>query len=168
MNITTNKVLDQLILVDKDYFQQHATLLPEALQQLINSGFQEIEDGCILLKEFGIDAPGKLTNDYDKCSYEDLFNKFHVEDYITDPVPEIEYLVAGLEAGRQLYNKLTDEFPFKFRITISYCETTYDGDEIEFYGGCVIKCHKIRESCDEKFRTDDLDVFETDAVAVFE
>ena len=56
----------------------------------------------------------------------------------------------------------------EFRIIISFSEIAHVGQEIETYGGCVVKFYKVRPSCDNKFRIDDLNIIETEGVLVIE
>lgn len=167
MNAKINSILAKILSDNKYDFLNQNLNLPKELQELIDSGFR-VEQDCILLKDFLYFGTGELKSDFDKCSYEDFLNDIHVDNYVSNPTNEFEYLKIGLEAGKQLYQKLKESFTDNFRLTISYNETTYDGHEIEVYGGCVIKFYTIRQSCEDKFRVDDLDLFETEGVMVLE
>ena len=152
-----------------DFLSQNLTL-PKDLQEILDSGFR-VEQDCILLKDFLYFGFGELKSDFDKCSYEDFLNDIHVDNYVSygsNSKNKFEYLKIGLEASKQLYQKLKELFTYDFRLTISYNETTYDGQEIKAYGGCIIKFYTIRQSCEDKFRVDDLDLFKTEGVMVFE
>lgn len=167
MNARTNSILAKILSDNRYDFLNQTLDLPKQLQELIDSGFR-VEQDCILLKDFLYFGPGELKSDFDKCSYEDFLNDIHVDNYVSNTTNELEYLKIGLEAGKQLYKKLKESFTNNFRLTISYNETTYDGQEIEVYGGCVIKFYTIRKSCEDKFRVDDLNLFETEGVMVLE
>lgn len=167
MNARVNSIMAKLLFDHKYDFLNQDLKLPKKLQDLIDSGFR-IEQDCILLNDFLYFGPGELKSDFDKCSYEDFLNDIHIDNYVSNTTNEFDYLKIGLEAGKQLYRKLKESFTNKFRLTISYNETTYDGQEIEVYGGCVIKFHTIRQFCEDKFRVDNLDLFETEAVMVLE
>lgn len=149
-----------------DYLTQNIKL-PIDLQNLIDSGFRTEQD-CILLKDSVYFGPGELKSDFDKCSYEDFLNDIHVYNYISNVKNEFEYLKIGVEAGKQLYLKLKESFANNFRLTIYYNESTYANQGITEYGVCVIRFYTIRQSCEDKFRVDDLDVFKTEAVMVIE
>jgi hypothetical protein len=95
-------------------------------------------------------------------------NDVHIDNYVTDTPDEFEYLKVGLEFSKRIYLELKLNFKTHFRITVSYSETTYEGQEVDNYGDCVVKFHMIRPSCDDKFRIDDLDKFETEGVLVIE
>jgi hypothetical protein len=167
MYVRVNSILAK-ILSDNNYdFLKQNLNLPKKLQELIDSGFR-MEQDCVLLKDFLYFGPGELKSDFEKCSYEDFLNNIHVDVYISNATNEFEYLKIGLEVGKQLFQKLQGSFANNFRLTISYNETTYNGQEIEVYGGCVIKFYTIRQSCEDKFRVDDLDAFQTEGVMVLE
>lgn len=167
MNIRINSILSTILSDNKYDFLKQNLELPIELQHLIDSGFRTEQD-CILLKDFLYFGPGELKSDFDKCSYEDFLNDIRVDNYVSNAKNEFEYLKIGLEAGKQLYLKLKESFSNNFRLTISYNETTYDGQEIEVYGGCVIKFYTIRQTCEDKFRVDDLDVFKSEGVMVLD
>ena len=167
MTVRTNSILKKILTDNKYEFFNQSLDLPYALSELIYSGFREEQD-CILLKDFLYFGPSELESDFDKCSYEDFINDIHIDNYLSNPINEFDYLKIGLEAGKQLYQKLTKSFSKKFRLTISYNETTYDDEEIEVYGGCVIKFYTIRQSCEDKFRIDNLDLFEPEGVMVLD
>jgi hypothetical protein len=141
--------------------------LPTELKKLIDSGFRTEQD-CILFKDFEYFGPGPLDSDDKKTEYENFLNDVHIDDYVTDSSDEFEYLKVGLEFSKRVHEGLKLNFKTDFRITVSYNETTYEGQEIDTYGGCVVKFHMIRPSCDDKFRIDDLDKFETEGVLVVE
>lgn len=176
MTLTTNSLFDKLLPVEEYDLSRQSIVLPDELQYLIDAGFREV-DGCILLKAFyEADptelrediSPNILKDDFDKCTFEDTINDIHIDNYLLDPAGDIDYLKAGLEAGRQLYTKLAQAYPLQFRILISFTYTIYDGEEIQVYGGCVIKFYTIRPSCEDKFSPYPLDQFESDAVAIIE
>ncbi len=142
-----------------DFIKQTVTL-PTELKKLIDSGFRDEQD-CILLKEFQYFGPGELDSDEKKTEYENFLNDIHIDDYVLDPSDEFEYLKVGLEFGKRIYEKHKENYLTDFRVTISFSETVHAGHEIETYGGCVVKFHKVRPSCDDKFRVEDLDKFVT-------
>jgi hypothetical protein len=151
----------------KHDFIKETVTLPTELKKLIDSGFRREQD-CILLKDFECFGPGLLESDDKKTEYEDFLNDVHIDDYVTDTSEEFEYLKVGLEFGKRIYERLKLNFKRDFRITVSYSETNYEGQEIDGYGGCVVKFYTIRPGCDDKFRIDDLDKFEAEGVLVIE
>ena len=90
--------------------------------------------------------PGTLESDYDKTSYEDFLNHIHIDGYIPDSADEFDYLKFGLEFSSRLHEKLSSTFPNSLRITVSFSQTTYNGNDIDTYGGCVVKFYSIRQS----------------------
>jgi len=166
VEIKTNSIFTEVFRDGINNFLNQHYELPAALNEIVNKGFREAHD-CILLEEGVYFSPPKLETDFDKCSFEDFFNHIHIDHYVNEP-DEFEYLRIGVEFGRRLYVKLKELFSKKFRVTISYSNTTYDGEEIEVYGGCVVRFHTVRESCDAKFLIENLDVYETEAVVTFE
>ena len=167
MKIRTNKIIKRTLEQRGHDFLKQNVILPTELEQLIASGFREELD-CVLLKDFQYFGPGVLDSDYKKTEYEDFLNDIHIDDYTFDIADEFEYLKVGLEFSKRLYKKLVDSNRRNFRIIISFSETTYLGQEIDTYGGCVVKFHIIRPSCDDKFRVDDLDEYKLDGVMVIE
>ena len=149
-----------------DFIQQDVTL-PTELQKLVDSGFRTEAD-CILLKDFDYFGSGLLDSDYKKTEYEEFVNDIHIDNYTNDIVDEFEYLKLGLEFSKRLYEKLKQSYRTDFRIIISFSETAYVEQEIEIYGGCVIKFHMKRPSCDDKFKLNDLDKFDLEGVMVIE
>lgn len=167
MKIRTNKIMERTLeLRGHDFINQTVTL-PTGLEELLDSGFREEQD-CILLNDFQYFGPGLLESDFKKTDYEEFLNDIHVDDYISDPADEFEYLNIGLEFGKRIYKKLREKYKTDFRITISFSETALAGQEIETYRGCVVKFHLVRPTCDDKFRVDDLNEFETEGVMVIE
>lgn len=167
MKIRTNKIIERILGQRGHDFIRETVTLPTELEQLIDSGFREEQD-CILLKDFQYFGVGLLDSDFKKTEYEDFLNDIHIDNYTTDIEDEFDYLKLGLEFTKRLYNKLKATHRTDFRITVSFNETAYVGQEIETYGGCVVKFHMIRPGCDEKFRVDDLDKFENEGVMVIE
>ncbi len=151
----------------KHDFAKETVILPTELMKLVDSGFRTEQD-CILFKDFEYFGPGLLDSDDTKTEYEEFLNDVHIDDYVTDSSDEFEYLKVGLEFSKRIYAGLKLNFKTDFRIIVSYSETTYEGQEINNYRGCVIKFYMIRPSCDDKFRIDDLDKFETEGVLVLE
>ncbi len=151
----------------KHDFAKETVILPTELMKLVDSGFRTEQD-CILFKDFEYFGPGLLDSDDKKTEYEEFLNDVHIDDYVTDTSDEFEYLKVGLEFSKRVHVGLKLNFKTNFRITVSYSETTYEGQDIENYGGCVVKFHMIRPSCDDKFRIDDLDKFDTEGVLVIE
>ena len=146
-------------------FTKQTVTLPTELKKLIDSGFRDEQD-CILLKDFQYFGPGELDSDQKKTEYEIFLNDIHIDDYVSDPSDEVEYLKVGLEFGKRIYERLKEDYRRDFRITISFSETVHVGQEIEIFGGCVVKFHKVRPYCDNSFRVDDLDKFEAEGVLV--
>lgn len=167
MNIRMNSILAKLLSENKYDFIDQNLNLPKELQGLIDSGFR-IEQDCVLLNDFSYFGPRELKSDFDKCSYEDFLNDIQVDSYVSNASAEFEYLKIALEASKQLYQKLKESFKGNFRLTIFFNETRSNGQEIEVYGGCVIKFYRIRQSCDDKFRVDDLEMFQTEGIMVLE
>lgn len=167
MNIRTNKIITRTLEQRGHDFTKQTVTLPTELTNLIDSGFRDEQD-CILLKDIQYFGPGELDSDQKKTEYENFLNDIHIDDYVSDPSDEFEYLKVGLEFGKRIYEKLKEDYRADFRITISFSEKVLAGQEIETYGGCVVKFHKVRPSCDNKFRVDDLDKFETEGVLVLE
>ncbi|MEJ1240277.1 hypothetical protein WBG78_19200 [Chryseolinea sp. T2] len=151
---------------DHDFKQQSVTL-PDELKELVDSGIAE-EQGCVLVKDFQYSEPGQLDSDLRRTEYEEFINAIHISDYISEPSEEFEYLKVGLELGKQIYNRLTQQYSSDFRVTVSFSETVYAGHEIDTYGDCVVKFHKVRPSCEDKFKMDNLEEFETEGVLVIE
>ena len=148
-------------------FESIDTELPKPLEKLIVAGFRT-EQGCILLKYFQYFGPGELDTDFKKCEYENLLNDIHIDDYFKCIDSELEYLLLGLKLAKRLHKELNTRFVGNFKIIVSFCETTYSGKEIDVFGGCVVKFHKIRPSADEYYNFLNLDRFESDAVMVIE
>jgi hypothetical protein len=167
MKVRTNKIIERILGQKGHDFTKQTMKLPTDLQKLVDAGFRNEQD-CILLKDFQYFGPGLLDSDLKKTEYEDFLNDIHIDNYVSNPADEFDYLKVGLEFGKRIYLKLKEEQPSDFRITISYSETIYVGQEIETYGGCVVKFHMIRPSCDDKFRVDNLDNFEHEGVLVME
>jgi hypothetical protein len=167
MNIRTNKVVTRTLEKRGHDFIKQTVALPTELKKLIDSGFRDEQD-CILLKDFQYFGPGELDSDEKKTEYENFLNDIHIDDYVLDQSDEFEYLKVGLEFGKRIYEKLKQKGRTDFRVTISFSETVHAGQEIDTYGGCVVKFHKVRPSCDDKFRVDDLDKFVTEGVLVLE
>lgn len=159
--------MDSYLNQTKYKFETLDTDLPEDLEKLLAAGFRA-EQECILLKYFQYFGPGKLGTDFKKCEYEVFLNDIHVDDYFKFIDSEVEYLPIGIKLAKRLYKELTSNFEGNFRVIVSFCETTYSGEEIDVYGGCVVKFHKIRPSPDENFKFADLEDFESDAVLVIE
>ena len=159
--------MDRLLSQSAHDFTTSTTTLPADLQKIVHAGFREEQD-CILLKDSDYFGPGFLDSDFEKTEYEDFLNDIHIDNYITAPGDEFEYLKAGLEFAKKLYLKLKEDNRTSFRIIISFNETTYKENEIEIHGGCVVKFHMIRPSCDDKFEMADLDKFELDAMMLME
>lgn len=167
MNIRTNSILTKIVSDNNYDFINQNIDLPTALKKLINSGFRKEQD-CILFKDFEYFGPPELNLDFDKISYEEFLNDVHMDDYVLNPLEEFEYLKVGLEFSKQLYQKLRATFEYNFRIIISYNETTFDGKDVEVFGGCVVKFHTIRQTSDEIFQLNNLEEFITEGVMVIE
>lgn len=167
MNIRTNKIIKQSLEQHRHDFTTQTVTLPTELQTLVDSGFREEQD-CILLKGFQYFGPDQLDSDQKKTEFEVFINDIHIDDYVSDPSDEFEYLKIGLEFAKRIYERLKNDYRTDFRVTISHSGTVHTGQEIETYGGCVVKFHKIRPSCDNKFKVDDLEQFETEGVLVLE
>ncbi len=148
-------------------FESIDTELPEELEKLLAAGFRT-EQECILLNDFQYFVPGELDTDFKKCEFEVFLNDIHVDDYFKCITNELEYLLIGLKLAKRLHKELYFNFSGDFRIIISFYETTYSEEEIDTYGSCVVKFHKIRPSADEIFNLADLENFESDAVLVIE
>jgi hypothetical protein len=142
MKIRTNKIIERTLGQRGHDFTKLTVTLPTDLQKLIDSGFRNEQD-CILLKDFQYFGPGQLDSDLKKTEYEDFLNDIHIDNYVSDPAGEFDYLKVGLEFGKRIYLKLKEGQRTDFRITISYSETAYVGQEIETYGGCVVKFYMI-------------------------
>lgn len=143
------------------------TDLPDELEKLLAAGFRT-EQECILLKDFQYFGPGELDTDFKKCEYEVFLNDIHLDDYFNHINSELEYLTLGMKLAKRLHNELTSSFDCNFRMIVSFSETTYSGKEIDVYGGCVVKFHKIRPSVDKDFKFHELEDFESDAVILIE
>jgi hypothetical protein len=167
MKIRTNSIMTRTLEKRKHDFVKEKVTLPTELNKLIDSGFRREQD-CILFKDFEYFGPGPLDSDFKKTEYEDFLNHVHIDDYVTDVSDEFEYLKVGLEFSKRLHEGLKNTFENDFRIVVSYNETTYEGEEIDTYGSCVVRFYMIRTTCDDKFRIDDLDKFETEGVLVIE
>ncbi|MCO4293076.1 hypothetical protein NF867_09390 [Solitalea sp. MAHUQ-68] len=167
MKIRTNSIMTRTLEERKHDFVKETVTLPTELMKLIDSGFRTEQD-CVLFKDFEYFGPGLLDSDDRKTEYEDFLNDVHIDDYVTETSDEFEYLKVGLEFSKRIHAGLKVNFKTDFRITVSYSETSYEGQEIDNYGGCVVKFYMIRPSCDDKFRIDDLDKFETEGVMVLE
>jgi len=167
MKIRTNSIMTRTLEKRKHNFVKEKVTLPTELNKLIDSGFRKEQD-CILFKDFEYFGPGPLDSDFKKTEYEDFLNHIHVDDYLTDVSDEFEYLKVGLEFSKRLNEGLKHNFETGFRIAVSYSETTYEGEEIDTYGSCVVRFYMIRPSCDDKFRIDDLDEFKTEGILVIE
>jgi hypothetical protein len=166
MKILTNDILDKALgLRGYDFIKQTITL-PAELQTIIDSGFHT-EGDCILLKHFSAE-PVSLDSDHAKTEYENTLNDIHIDNYTTEVTDEFEYLKVGLEFSKRLYHKLKENHQVDFRIILSFSETTRVGEEVDFYGGCVVKFHKIRPACDHKFKLEDLNKFQLEGVIVIE
>src|SRR5687767_3927955 len=138
MNIRTNKIMDRR-LRDIGYdFTTHTLVLPTEIQGIIQDGVR-VEQDCILLEGSQYFGPGDLNSDFEKTQYEEFLNDIHVSDYLKNSTDEFEYLKIGLEIGKRLNDSLRKEFRADFRITISFSETSYIGQEIDTYGDCVVK-----------------------------
>lgn len=166
MKIRTNKIMQRTLEQRGHDFTKHTVTLPTELEKLVDSGFKTEQD-CVLLKNVDC-GQGQLDSDYKKTEYEDFENHIHIDDYVSDQSDEFEYLKVGLEFGKRIYNKLKADLRADFRITISFSETFHVGQEIETYGGCVVRFYKVRPTCDNKFRVDNLDKFETEGVLEIE
>ncbi|MBC3539449.1 hypothetical protein ACFSC6_18160 [Rufibacter sediminis] len=167
MKIESNSHLNSYLNQIQYKLESTETDLPEELEKLIDSGFR-IEQDCILIKDFQYFGPGDLDTDFKKCEYEVFLNDIHVDDYYKHLNSELEYLPIGLKLAKRLHHKLTSSFDADFRIVVSFCETTYSGEEIDVYGGCVVKFHKIRPSKDDEFKFSNLENFESEAVMTIE
>ena len=167
MRIRTNSIMTRTLEKRKHDFSKGTVTLPTELNKLIDSGFRR-EQECILFKNFEYLGSGPLDSDFKKTEYEDFLNHIHIDDYVTDVSDEFEYLKVGLEFGKNLHERLKNTFDKDFRIVVSYCETTYEGEEIDTYGSCVVRFYMIRSTCDNKFRIEDLDKFKTEGVLVIE
>jgi hypothetical protein len=148
-------------------FVQENVTLPSELEKLIDTGFR-IENDCILFKHIDYFGIGVVDSDFKKTEHEDFENHIHIDDYTSGIADEFEYLRLGLEFAKRIYKKLAEIHQDRFRMTVSFKETTYAGQEIDTYGGCVVRFYMIRPSCDSKFRVDDLDKYETEGVLVME
>jgi hypothetical protein len=167
MKIGTNKIMDRTLGQRGHDFIHQAVILPSELEGLIDSGFRDEKD-CILLKHIDYFGTGIADSDFKKTEYENFENHIHVGDYTSDITDEFEYLRVGLEFAKRIYKRLNGTYHNQFRMTVSFSETTYAGQEIETYASCVVRFFMIRPSCDAKFRVDDLDKYETEAVLVIE
>ncbi|WP_157600493.1 hypothetical protein [Rufibacter sp. DG15C] len=155
-------------LLNAEYdFESSNTELPEELEKLLANGFRT-KQGCILLKDFQYVGPGELNTDFKKCEYEVFLNDIHVDDYFKHIKSEVEYLTIGLKLAKRLNKELRSRFDAKFRIIVSFYETTYSGEEVDTYGGCVVKFHQIRPSAEYAFKFSNLEDFKSDAVMVIE
>lgn len=167
MNIRANEIMDR-ILDQRGYdFVQENVTLPSELEKLVCAGLRPEKD-CILFKEIEYFRAGVIDSDFKKTEYEDFENHIHIDDYTFDVTGEFEYLMLGLEFAKRIYKKLSEAHPNQFRITVSFSETTYAGQEIDTYGSCIVRFYMIRPGCDAKFRVDDLDKYETEGVLVIE
>lgn len=158
------------ILEDKQYDFINQTLsLPTELQKLVDSGFRT-EQGCIFFKDFKYFGPNALDSDYKKTEYEDFLNHIHIDDHITytEDKDEFEYLKVGLEFSKSVYRELKSAYQSNFRITVSFSETKFDKEDIDTFGGCVVRFYMIRQSCDDKFKIESLDEFKNEAVLEIE
>ncbi len=149
-----------------DFLKENVTL-PTELKKILDSGFRNEQD-CILLKDFDYFGPGLLDSDLKKTEYEEFLNDIHIDNYVSDPADEFEYLKVGLETAKQINNGLKRVNQTNFRIIVSFNETVHAGQEIETYGGCVVRFYMVRPSCDDKFKPNNLDKFETEGVLVIE
>ncbi|QHT67085.1 hypothetical protein GXP67_10710 [Rhodocytophaga rosea] len=163
MNIESNSLMNSYLECTKYKFESINIELPEEFEK----GFRS-EQGCILLKDFHYFGAIELDTDYKKCEYEVFLNDIHVDDYFKCIESELEYLLIGLTIAKRLHKELNTDFEGNFRIIISFNETIYSGEDIDTYGGCVVKFHKIRPSTDEKFKFSDLEDFKSEAVMIIE
>ncbi|WP_133259562.1 hypothetical protein [Pseudochryseolinea flava] len=156
------------ILGQKSYeFVKEIVMLPAELENLVTLGFRAERD-CILFKNVDYFGIGILDSDFGKTAYEDFENHIHIDNNSLDVIDEFEYLKVGLEFAKRIYAKLDSLFRNQFRIIVSYSETIYENEEINTYGGCVVRFYMIRSSCDDKYRVDDLDKYEDEGVLVIE
>lgn len=90
-----------------------------------------------------------ICSDDDKTEYECFLNDVHIDEYLIDAADEFEYLQVGLEFGKRIHDGLKLNFRTDFRIAVSYSETTYEGQEIGNYGGCVVKFYTTHSTLKE-------------------
>lgn len=161
-----NSIMTQILKNDKYNFITQNLDLPIELQLLIDSGFRKEQD-CILLKEFVYFGPGELDSDYKKTAFEDFLNEINIDGYIPKTTAEFDYLKYGLEFGKVMYQKLNETFQMNFRIIILF-EIKNKEKNIDIPDSCIIKFYTIRQSCDDKFRIDNLEQFQNKGIMIIE
>ena len=151
-------------------FREAYVELPADLESLINRKFLT-ENDCITFKgDYNSKHTPIFKTDFEKCQWEYNETHFHPDEYAKQKSDELEFLILALESSKRLERRLVQNFPNKrFRILISFAETQKDNKgEIEFYGASTVRFHQIRNNCENKFRTDNLNEFANDAVLEIE
>ena len=104
------------------------------------SGFKFVK--CIFQFK-GEESIQLICSDDDKTEYECFLNDVHIDEYLIDASDEFEYLQVDQNLAKG-HDGLKLNFRTDFRIAVSYSETTYEGQEIGNYGGCVVKFYTTR------------------------
>jgi len=165
--IRTNRLMDDYLLKLGYDFWEKTIELPTDLAKITNSDFLTTND-CVTLKGFGHRINPKFDNDSGKCEWEYNGTHFHPDNYV-DRENEIDFLKLALECSKRIFERLSNRFKNdRFRVIISFCESTIIDGEVDTYGSSTIRFYKIRSVCDEIMYIDNLNDFETDAVLEIE
>lgn len=108
--------------------------LPDELRDILNQGFQEVEN-CLVMKGIynGPDVGIDYSNYYDKTGFECIENHLHIDDYIEDSNAEFACLI-GIKFGKELKKNLETYYPDVSINVIVSCDDT----------GSTVRFHRIR------------------------
>jgi hypothetical protein len=162
MKVRANKAMDRYLKELGYDFLNVSYSLPSDLKKIVQSDFVTNNDCIIISGQYAISSNPKLNAELEKCEWENNETHFHTDwnasQYTND---ELEYLKLALECAKVLAIRLTENVPDKkFRILVSFSETTYDiNNEIDSYGSGTVRFYQIRENAESTFRTEDLNDF---------
>lgn len=120
------------------------------------------------IKKTGQDNNPLFETDFEKCDWEYNETHIHIDDFV-DSENELDYLKFGLEYGKRIAEKLSNQFrKDKFRIVVSFSETKKVNGQIELYGSCTVRFYKIRPNAESQMYIQDLNSYKLEAVLEFE
>lgn len=166
MRIRTNRIMDAYLNELNFDFETSTYPITEELSNIIQADFIDNNDSITLKSIAGHIQNPLFKTSLEKSEWEYNETHFHPDWSVMGyKEEEKEYLKAALECGKQLVWRLRDCYPDKhFRVVISFCETTYDGKAVDFYGSSTVRFYQIRPEVETIMRIDDLNYYQADAV----
>lgn len=151
---------------DPEFTEPSSVPIPEALQQLLNDGFEQKGEFTFVrsLASSRSSTFAFLKQTDDATGIEAAINEIHVDDFVPEAIPFFELVRLGSDFGFALRKKLNDAgLNGPFRVIVSACSAD---PSLNVRNTCVVRFHKRR--IDQSWLNDDLESYKEEAVEVLD